>query len=1040
MSRYGLSYYGVDYYGSDNPIKFDATPFTAIPYNYGSILLNWTDPSGSWANLTITRNSYGFPVNVYDGVQVLTAANGKDPVTFIDSGVNSTSPTFSITSVTSTALYSTYTYSSSYQQVSPGASVNISGILPTGYSGLFIVASVATVIPGSSYSFTVINAESSSVVNGTGTFVIAGLTQGQFYYYSIFVYNLTQYRWTNAGNAIGLSVKNYGNTDNLYNYLPEIYKISQPYVATSDWDNPDLYSFLSNFGFQLDYTRTLSDLLENKYNTETVSGTLIPTMLNQFGQTYEPAIGLQQNRILLREAVTLTKQKGSLNGLVAFIKSFTGWGVPDPLGAETFNLSTKSGQYYPVQPVGSTLYTYSSGGAVGTNTIVVSVLAGTAIAIGSEILGNGVQPNTLITNVANTSTTTRTLTLSTYLFAKASGSYTVIPVTPNPSVAGVQIGHNLMLDYNDSSFEESTGHWISIDGTADYDQLPVLPILTAAVTSNVATLTFSASYNQQYDVGNYITVSGLPYPLFNSVTPYTITAVTPTSISFALTSATNLPASSGYNPVTGQYGLITPYPSPWVESTAPTLFPNKANGIFALYNTSTSQQTINAYCGDDAPVTNGIPVVAGTTYCFSIYAAKGSGSTARTITTKIKWFDRFGALLSTSTPSSGTATGTTGTTDNTATFFSSYRFYVSDVAPTGAVYACPGVSIASIGGSATNEHHFFDAGQFEIAGTPTSFDDARQIHLTLRANRINELTNPNFASTTAPWTTTGSATAAVNSSVKQPNTIAYTVTATSISSNVATVTVSTPHTLQVGSSVTLANITGSGVTSSNYNGNRTITAVTLYTFSYAVTAADQASLATSGSAYQTGHSLILTGTGTTSVVVKSWDGSTTSQLLNIYYPNTSYTFSCYAWTGGTTETVTTKINWYDSSYTLISTVIGTPVSATAPYSRPYVTGAAPTNAAYASAEINWSSVANSDVLYIDQALFENYGQVLAYFDGSGGPGDASDFVWEGGSANAARSHYYKNKYAVQTRLFGSTLAAVLPLGSTAAVYLAQPQT
>ena len=944
MSRYGLSYYGIDYYGSDNPIKFDATPFTAIPSNYGSMLLNWVDPSGGWANLTITRNSYGFPVNVYDGVQVLTAANGKDPVTFIDTGLN----------------------------------------------------------------------------------------QGQFYYYSIFVYNLTQYRWTNAGNAIGLSVKNYGNTDSLYNYLPEVYKISQPYVATSDWDNPDLYNFLTNFGFQLDYTRTLSDLLENKYDIENVSGVLIPTMLNQFGQSYEPAIGLQQNRILLRDAVTLTKQKGSLRGLVAFIKSFTGWGVPDPLINETFTLSATSGQYYPIQPSGSNVYAWSSGGSLGTNTVVIAVVAGTSIAVGSEILGNGVQPNTIITNVVTTTSTTRTLTLSTYFFADASSSYTVVSVPSNPSVYGVQIGHNLMLDYNDSSFEESTGQWASIDNTADYDQLPTLSVLTASLTSNVATLTFSANYKHQYDIGNYITVNGLPYPLFNSASPYTITALTPTSISFALTSATNLPSSSGYNPVTNQYGTITPYPTPWVEPTAPTAFPNKSNGILALYNASASAQTINAYVGDDAPVTKGIPVVQGTTYCFSIYASKGAGATARTVTSKVKWFDRFGNLLSTS---SGT-----GVSDNTALFSSSYRPYVSAAAPTRAAYACPGVSIASIGGSATNEHHFFDAAQFEIASSPTSFDEARQIHLTLRANRINELTNPNFASATAPWTTTGSATAAINSSIGQPNTTNYTVTATSISSNVATVTVSTPHILQVGSLVTLSGVTGSGVTSANYNGNRTLTAVTLYTFSYAVTAADQASLSTSGNAFQTGHVLSLTGTGTTSVVVKSWDGSATSQLLNIYYPNTSYTFSCYAWTAGTTETVATKINWYDASYNLLSSSTGTAVTVNSGYSRPYVTATAPTAAAHASAEINWSSVVSGDVLYIDQALFENYGQVLTYFDGAGDSGDISDFVWEGGTANAARSHYYKNKYAIQTRLFGSTLSAVLPLGSTAAVYLAQPQT
>lgn len=942
MSRYGVSNYGVSYYGSDNPINFDATPFTAKPYNYGSIVLNWADPKGSWSQLVIVRNPYGFPINAYDGTTVLTVNNGADPITYVDSG----------------------------------------------------------------------------------------LVQGQFYYYSIFVYNLTQYTWTNAANAISISVKNYNNTDDLYAYLPEIYKIAQPYVATSDWDNPTLYSFLSNFGFQLDYVHTLTDLLEQKYNVETVSGVLVPTMMNQFGQTYEPAIGLQQNRIILRDAVTLTRQKGSLQGLLAFVKDFTGWGVPDPIPNATFTYNSSSGQYVLTIPTGSVSYTYASGGTSGTNTVVITVPSGTTITTGSAIIGAGIQPNTTITNVAVTTTTTRTLTLSSYLFATASGIYTVIPVAPNPSVAGMQVGSNLMLDYNDSSFEESSGHWVSTDGTADVDQVDTLSITSFSLTSNVATLVIGS---HQFDVGNYVTISGLSSPLFNTSTPVQLTAVNQSSsISFALTSS-DVASTSGYNLATSAYGTVTPYPTPWSEPSAPTLFPNKTSGVMSLLNTSTSAQTVTAYCGDDVPITNGIPVVPGTTYCFSIFAAKGQAGTARTITSSIKWYNRFGVYISTSNG--------TGVSDNTVTFSSSYRPYVSATAPSTAYYACPGVSIASFAGSASNEHHYFDAAQFEVGSTPSSFEEARQIKLTLRANRINELTNPNFASVTAPWTTTGSATASIDATLPEPTTATYTVTTTQITSNVATVTVSTPHTLQVGSSVYLSNITGTGVTSANYNGARTITAITLYSFSYAVTATDQTAKTTTGSAWQTGHALKLTGSGTTPVVVKSWDGVTNSQLLNIYYPNTSYTFSAYVRTAATTETISLKINWYNSSYSLISSTTGTSVSATsAGWTRAYVTGTAPATAAYASAEIDWSNVVSGDVVYVDRALFENFGQVLTYFDGNGGPGDITDFVWEGGTANAARSHYYKNKFAVQTRLFGATLNAELPMGSTAAVYIAQPQT
>jgi len=847
MSRYGIDYYGVGYYGTDNPIKFDATPFTATPSDHAKILLSWTTPTGEWSDLVITRNQYGFPIDPYDGTQVFTSKK-----------TDSSNPIYTDT----------------------------------------------------------------------------GLVEGNYYYYSVFVLSLTQYNWVKAADTLGLSVKNYGTTSNMYNYLPEIYRVTSPYTpTTSQWDNPVLYGFLSNFGFQLDYTKNLSELLINKYDVEKVSGKLIPTMLNQFGYDYEPAIGMQQNRIMLRESVVLTKQKGSKAGLLAYLKSFTGWGVPVPVSG-----------------------------------------------------------------------------------------------TPNPSVNGITVGHNLMLDYNDSSFEESTGHWVSIDGTADYDQLPVKNITTLSLTSNVATFYIGAN---NYDVGNQITVTGLPYPLFNNNT-YTLTAVDQgNSVSFAQTTA-DIKLSSGYNVATGQYGIVTPSPAPWVETTSPALFPNKSKGILAVYNKTNSTSSLNIFCGDDSPINKGIPVTAGTTYSFSIYVSKGS-FTARNVTPKIKWFNRFGTLISTS---SGSAVS-----DNTTAFSASYRPYVTGAAPAGAYYAAPGMAIASVGGYSTLEHHYFDSAQFEASATVTDFDEARQLHITMRANRINEITNPNFYSTVAPWTVSGSATTSINTSTQEANSETFTVYSTSLTTNIATVVLTKSHSIQVGANVYISGVTGSGVTSSNYNGTRVVTTVTNQSFSFAVTATDQAITLTSGTVYRSGHLLKLTATGSSSVAVKSWDGSTTAQLLNVYYPNTSYTFSAYAKTENSSETVQVKINWYDSAYSLISTSSSGLFTITnAEWLRPYATDTAPATAAYASVELDWSTVNNGDILYVDQTLFENSGNLLPYFDGAGGNGATYDFVWEGNAANTARSHYYKNRVSVQARLYSITLLQQVPLGCTVAIYLAQPKT
>lgn len=839
MSRYGIDYYGLATYGSDNPVTFDATPFTATPSKQGEILLNWVDPTGNWSRLVIIRNPYGFPIDPWDGTQILSVYNGADPVVFIDTN----------------------------------------------------------------------------------------LVQGQFYYYSIFVYSLAEYAWVNAGKTLALSVKNCGNTERLYEYLPNIYKITTPYTPTSDWDNPHLYDFLRNFGFELDYDQTITDLMRERYNIEKVSGKLIPTMMNQFGQTYEPAISLQQNRKILRDSVNLTKQKGSKDGLIAFIKDFTGWAIPEPIAG-----------------------------------------------------------------------------------------------TPNPSVSGITMGKNLMLDYNDSSFEESIGHWHSDDGTALLDALHILDITSFKLVSNVATLYIGPN---EYDVGNQIVVSGLPYPLFNSATPVTLTAVDQNSyVSYSLTGP-DVPLTSGYNQSTEAYGRVTPSPIPWVEPTAPALFPNRATGILAIYNAGAVTQTISAFVGDDAPITKGIPVTGGQTYTFSLYASRGN-FTARTVTAKIKWYDRFGTLLSTSSGS--------GVSDTVTNFNSSTRPYVSAAAPASAYYACPGVSIASVANLASDEHHYIDACQFEKSNSATDFEETRLIKVILRANRINELVNPNFANAGSPWTVTGG-TKTMMTNTYEPTSEVFTITAGSITSNIATITLNNAHSYKVGDTVVISGVTGGSA--GDYNGSRVITAVTLKTFSYAVTASN--SSITSGTVYEAGTSLKAVASST-SMTIASWDGSTNSQQMGIYYPDTSYTFSVYAQALTATESAVVSIKWYNSSHTLISTSSGTATSVpTGAWTRLSLIATAPTTTAYATVQVVFTTTATNEIL-LDLAVFENAASVLDYFDGSNGPAGQYDLIWEGNALNAGRSHYYKNRLNTQTRLIGATLDAVLPMGSSIATYIAQPLT
>ena len=396
MARYGIDYYSskdfpLSYYGTDNPIKFDASPFTALPSGHGAVTLKWNSPFGAWAKLRIVRNTYGYSVNAWDGEIVFTTTRGVDPTLFTD--------------------------------------------------------------------------------------VVANNKPG-FYYYSIWVYETTQYTWVKAGDVTGLVVKDYGSIGNFYSYIPSIFKISQPYSASSDWDNEDLKQFLALFGYQVDKIRSLTELIKNRYDFQTLSGSIIPEMLNQFGIKYEPEIGYQRSRTLVRDSILISKAKGSYTGLAEYVKALTGYGIPEP---DKFN-------------------------------------------------------------------------------------------APNPSIDGITIGHNLMLDYNDSSFEEGVGKWESKDSSANVNAAVAKEIKRVSITSNIARLVIG-SHN--FLKGDKVTIDGFDMPLFNTLSnAVTLTSVDSTSVSFSLT-AVDLGLRDAYNLLAVAYPVVHPYPTPWSEPTAPTLFPNK---------------------------------------------------------------------------------------------------------------------------------------------------------------------------------------------------------------------------------------------------------------------------------------------------------------------------------------------------------------------------------------------------------------------------------------------------------------------------------
>lgn len=152
-----------------------------------------------------------------------------------------------------------------------------------------------------------------------------GLKEGRAYHYGLFVLNTQSNQYIKSNNAAAIAIKNYGTFNYMYDNLPAIYKITNLNTITDVSNNADLEAFIKIFSTTYDLFKTNTEILLNTYDTSLAYFPIIPTMMQQFGLSFEPEIGLQQSRILLRNAVYINKLKGSRLGITGFVKAFTGY-------------------------------------------------------------------------------------------------------------------------------------------------------------------------------------------------------------------------------------------------------------------------------------------------------------------------------------------------------------------------------------------------------------------------------------------------------------------------------------------------------------------------------------------------------------------------------------------------------------------------------------------------------------------------------------------------------------------------------------------
>lgn len=198
------------------------------------------------------------------------------------------------------------------------------------------------------------------------TYSDTNLEGGRFQYYAVWVYVPGVGEWTRAATTLGLPLRDYGYSNRLWDLTPSILRTKT--TGLLDADNMELKAFESVIGYQLDGLRAPLETLRDVNDPERVSGNLLPLLAQQYGQFFEPELGMKQMRTLMRDTLYLYRNKGTTPGVTGFVKAVSGYGADvQPLLNLMLDYNDSSaeesvGRWVPL--TGCTLTRYVSDGAV----------------------------------------------------------------------------------------------------------------------------------------------------------------------------------------------------------------------------------------------------------------------------------------------------------------------------------------------------------------------------------------------------------------------------------------------------------------------------------------------------------------------------------------------------------------------------------------------------------------------------------------------------------------------------------------------------
>jgi len=188
------------------------------------------------------------------------------------------------------------------------------------------------------------------------------VTTGQFIYYTIWLFTNNNV-WIPAGYATALMPENRGSQKTLFEILPKVY--TSPEQSPTGIPNPNsfIYTFLEGFSFTYDQILTYAELVKPSYGRRKTPPTLLPALENSLGLNPERGLPYRNQKKLIREAIYLYQNKGTLTGIQNYIEALSGY---NPTVTQSPNLMLDTQDSSFTKSIGRWQKTYGTLTAVST--------------------------------------------------------------------------------------------------------------------------------------------------------------------------------------------------------------------------------------------------------------------------------------------------------------------------------------------------------------------------------------------------------------------------------------------------------------------------------------------------------------------------------------------------------------------------------------------------------------------------------------------------------------------------------------------------